>query len=65
MAEQLENRTREGKYLTFELGAEQYGIGIMQVKESIGMQKVTPRLQSPHYLKGVKQSLLGSRSFDS
>ena len=33
---------REGKYLTFSLANEEYGIGILKVKEIIGMMKTTP-----------------------
>jgi purine-binding chemotaxis protein CheW len=44
---------REGKYLTFSLGQEEYGIGILKVKEIIGMMPVTPVPQSPGFVKGV------------
>jgi purine-binding chemotaxis protein CheW len=44
---------REGKYLTFSLGQEEYGIGILKVKEIIGMLPVTPVPQSPGFVKGV------------
>lgn len=44
---------REGKYLTFSLGQEEYGIGILKVKEIIGMMRVTPVPQTPDYVKGV------------
>ncbi|MGA2403343.1 MAG: chemotaxis protein CheW [Syntrophobacteraceae bacterium] len=44
---------REGKYLTFSLGEEEYGIGILKVKEIIGMMRVTPVPQTPEYVKGV------------
>ncbi len=44
---------REGKYLTFSLGDEEYGIGILRVKEIIGMMRITPIPQAPEYLKGV------------
>lgn len=33
---------REGKYLTFSLDREEYGIGILKVKEIIGMMRITP-----------------------
>lgn len=44
---------REGKYLTFSLGEEEYGIGILKVKEIIGMMRITPVPQTPEYVKGV------------
>ena len=31
----------EGKYLTFSLSEEEYGIGILKVKEIIGMMTIT------------------------
>lgn len=44
---------REGKYLTFTLGGEEYGIGILKIREIIGMIKITPMPQTPDYVKGV------------
>jgi purine-binding chemotaxis protein CheW len=44
---------REGKYLTFSLGKEEYGIGILKIKEIIGMMPITPVPQTPEYIKGV------------
>ena len=46
-------RNREGKYLTFTLVGEEYGIGILKVKEIIGMMAVTTIPQAPAYVKGV------------
>jgi purine-binding chemotaxis protein CheW len=43
----------EGKYLTFSLAAEEYGIGIRKVKEIIGMMAITRIPQTPSYVKGV------------
>jgi len=43
----------EGKYLTFQLAEEGYGIGILKVREIIGMLPVTPVPQTPMFLKGV------------
>ena len=42
-----------GKYLTFQLGKEEYGIGILKVKEIIGMMEITAVPQTPSYVKGV------------
>ncbi len=44
---------REGKYLTFTLAGEEYGIGILKVKEIIGIMAITTVPQMPDYLKGV------------
>jgi purine-binding chemotaxis protein CheW len=45
--------SREGKYLTFELDAEEYGLGILKVKEIIGIMNITSVPQTPDYVKGV------------
>lgn len=42
-----------GKYLTFLLGDESYGIGILKVQEIIGMQTITRIPRTPEYVKGV------------
>lgn len=44
---------REGKYLTFSLADEEYGIGILKIKEIIGMMPVTTVPQTPDFVKGV------------
>lgn len=44
---------REGKYLTFSLAGEEYGIGILKVKEIIGMMPITTVPQTPDFMKGV------------
>lgn len=44
---------REGKYLTFALGQEEYGLGILKVREIIGYVNVTAVPQTPHYVTGV------------
>lgn len=43
----------EGKYLTFLLADEEYGIGILKVREIIGMMPITPVPQTPAFVKGV------------
>lgn len=48
-----ENQAKEGKYLTFSMANEEYGIGILKVKEIIGMMPVTPVPRTPGYVKGV------------
>ena len=44
---------REGKYLTFTLGKEEYGIGILKIKEIIGLVDVTSIPNTPDFVKGV------------
>lgn len=44
---------KEGKYLTFGLAGEEYGIGILKVKEIIGILPITVVPQTPAYIKGV------------
>jgi len=44
---------REGKYLTFSLAGEEYGIGILKVKEIIGMMPITTVPRTPPFVKGV------------
>lgn len=44
---------REGKYLTFSLAEEEYGIGILKIKEIIGMMPVTSVPRTPDYVRGV------------
>ena len=58
MAEQFDSVTRgrpdlEGKYLTFSLDLEEYGIAILKIKEIIGMLAITPVPQAPEYVNGV------------
>ncbi|OKY76283.1 MAG: chemotaxis protein CheW [Desulfobulbaceae bacterium DB1] len=42
-----------GKYLTFDLGREEYGIGILKVREIIGLMEITAVPHTPRYIKGV------------
>jgi purine-binding chemotaxis protein CheW len=44
---------RGGKYLTFSLAREEYGLEILKVREIIGYMAVTAVPQTPHYVKGV------------
>jgi len=47
------DESKAGKYLTFNLANEQYGIAILKVKEIIGMMPITQIPQTPPYVKGV------------
>lgn len=42
-----------GRYLTFTLGRESYGIPVLQVREIIRMTDITPVPRMPAYVKGV------------
>ena len=58
MAEQVERVNKAlldkaGKYLTFALGREQYGLEILKVREIIGYMEITAVPQTPHHVKGV------------
>jgi purine-binding chemotaxis protein CheW len=44
---------REGKYLTFTLANEDYGLEILKVREIIGLMDITAIPQTPAYVKGV------------
>ena len=44
---------KTGKYLTFSLNEEEYGIGILKVKEIIGMMPITSVPRTPTFVKGV------------
>ena len=44
---------KAGKYLTFVLANEDYGLGILKVREIIGIMDITAVPQMPSYVKGV------------
>jgi len=46
-------RLKEGKYLTFSLEGEEYGIGILKIKEIIGLMPITRVPKTPTFVKGV------------
>jgi purine-binding chemotaxis protein CheW len=46
-------RSRAGKYLTFELNDEFYGLEILRVREIISMQEITEVPRTPEFVKGV------------
>jgi purine-binding chemotaxis protein CheW len=45
--------SRAGKYLTFRLGREEFGIRVMQVREIMGLLEITPVPHTPAHVKGV------------
>jgi purine-binding chemotaxis protein CheW len=53
MDETARTSAKEGKYLTFSLADEEFGIGILKIKEIIGMIPITSVPQTPDFVKGV------------
>lgn len=49
----MDEDTQKGKYLTFVLDNESYGIGINNVTEIIGIQPITLVPELPNYIKGI------------
>ena len=43
----------QGKYLTFQLAKQEYGLEILKVKEIIGIMEITILPRTPDYVKGV------------
>jgi purine-binding chemotaxis protein CheW len=48
-----EGRCKAGKYLTFRLSAEEYGLEILKVQEIIQMQAITRIPRTPEFVRGV------------
>lgn len=46
-------RQKAGKYLTFVLAEEEYGLEILTVREIIGLMDITAVPRTPHHVKGV------------
>jgi purine-binding chemotaxis protein CheW len=44
---------RAGKYLIFQLGAEEFGTEVLKVREIMGMQDITSIPQVPSHVRGV------------
>ena len=49
----LNSTAATNQFLTFLLGAEQYGVEILKVQEIRGYSAVTPIPNTPSYIKGV------------
>lgn len=45
--------SRAGKYLTFQLASEEFGIRVLKVREIMGLQEITAVPQTPPHIKGV------------
>lgn len=48
-----EEDTQKGKFLTFSIGKEEYGIEIKYVTEIIGIQAITEVPEMPDYIRGI------------
>lgn len=49
----VQNDARAGKYLTFHLANEEFGIRVLKVREIMGLQEITAVPQTPCHIKGV------------
>jgi len=49
----LARESRGGKYLTFALNSEEFGIEILKVREIIGSIEITAMPRAPSYVRGV------------
>ncbi len=47
------NDSLAGKYLTFRLRSETYGVPVLKIREILRMMEVTPVPQLPDYIRGV------------
>lgn len=53
VSELYKSKGQFGKYLTFKLGGEEYGLEILKVREIIGLMNITSVPQTPEYVRGV------------
>jgi len=53
MSEEMKNKSAAGKYLTFALAQEEYGVPVLKVREIIKMMDITGVPQVPPHVKGV------------
>ena len=49
----IDDDTLKGRFLTFLIGKETYGIEIRFVKEIVGIQSITEMPEMPDYMKGI------------
>jgi len=52
-ANNSETKSLEGKFLTFVLNNEEYGLEILKVREIIGVMDITPVPQTPPFVTGI------------
>ena len=50
---EMEEDTQTGRFLTFSMGKESYGIEIRYVTEIVGIQAITEIPELPEYVKGI------------
>lgn len=50
---EVKESQKAGKYLTFVLAGEDYGLEILKVREIIGMMEITAVPRTPEFVKGV------------
>src|SRR3954466_1402419 len=53
MSDEQKTVSTPGKYLTFALDDEEYGISVLKVREIIKLMEITPVPQVPAHIKGV------------
>jgi purine-binding chemotaxis protein CheW len=53
MEQKQDLKAKQGKYLTFAQGSEEYGLEILKVREIIGYMDITSVPQTPNYVLGV------------
>lgn len=51
--ETLAEDTLKGRYLTFSVGNESYGIEVRHITEIVGIQAITEMPELPYYIKGI------------
>jgi purine-binding chemotaxis protein CheW len=51
--EAVKTDVRAGKYLTFQLGKEEFAVQVLHVREIMGVQEITAVPQMPYHVKGV------------
>lgn len=49
----VQTDARAGKYLTFVVNREEFGVAVLKVREIMGIQEVTPMPRTPEWMKGV------------
>ena len=49
----VKTRAKAGKYLTFKLASEEYGLEILKVQEIIGMMSITKVPKMPSFIRGI------------
>src|SRR5579864_8547764 len=47
------NERQAGKYLSFHVGSEEFAIGVLSVREIMGVLDITAVPQTPAYVKGI------------